>query len=517
MTTNEAVNLDLALRQLMIKKEYRLRKARESLWTYCRVVDDRKFYYKERWHLRLYTDVLQMLHERRLNKANFIKSAEAYAPLWFTATNAYAEMVDWMDDREYYDSLMINLPPRIGKTRTLTNATSWYLGRNSRESVITATYNDDTAQEFSKAARNNIGQEAETPFEITHQAVFPGSKLQHGAKAASKWNIQGGYQSYIGVGLNGSVTGKGGSTVIVDDPIKDSKIAYNKRALDEINSWYRNTLYSRKEKGALSIINHTRWSKDDLCGHMLSLPNGHDWFVFKLPAFFEDVGEYLDPTEYDAKRYNDIKVVLNADIFSANYNQKTVDLKGKLYSSFSTYKELPRDNKGNPQFETIVAYTDTADTGADYLTMIIAGIYQGRAYVLDVLHTDAPMTETEIAQADKLVYYEVVTAKFEGNNGGSGHARSIEKLMFERHKHRKTTIEWFHQSENKVARILSNQTNVMNNVLYPEDWETKWPSYYDAMTTYQRKGKNVHDDAPDATTGLVEHFLERKGLFIGLA
>ena len=149
--------------------------------------------------------------------------------------------------------------------------------------------------------------------------------------------------------------------------------------------------------------------------------------------------------------------------------------------------------------------------------MIVAGIYQGRAYVLDVLHTDAPMTETEIAQADKLVFYEVVTAKFEGNNGGSGHARSIEKLMFERHKSRKTKVEWFHQSENKVARILSNQTNVMNNVLMPEDWERKWPSYYDAMTTYQRKGKNAHDDAPDATTGLVEHFLERKGLFIGLA
>lgn len=517
MTTNEVVNLDLAIRQLMVKKEYRTRKARESLWTYCRLIDDRKFYVKERWHLRLYTEVLQLLHERRLNKANFIKAAEAYVPPWFTVTKAYEEILEQLDDREYYDALMINLPPRIGKTRTLTNATSWYLGRDKRESIITAAYNDDLAQDFSKSTRNKIGAEKTSPFDVTHQDVFPDSKLQWGSKSASKWNIEGGYQSYTGVGLNGSATGKGGSTILVDDPIKDSKIAYNKRALDEINSWFRNTLYSRKEKGALTIINHTRWSVDDLCGHMLSLENGKDWFVFKLPAYFADVDEYLDPTEYDKKRYNDIRMVLNADIFSANYNQKTVDLKGKLYTDLQTYKDVPRDSKGNPLFERIVSYTDTADTGADFLTMIIAGIYQGRAYVLDVLHTDAAMTETEIAQADMLVFHQVNMAKFEGNNGGSGHARSIEKLMFERHKSRKVQVEWFHQSENKTARILSNQTNVQNNVLFPDDWERRWPSYYKAMTTYQRKGKNEHDDAPDATTGLVEHFLESKGLFIGLA
>ncbi|MBJ0803824.1 hypothetical protein JFE10_15860, partial [Enterococcus faecalis] len=31
-----------------------------------------------------------------------------------------------------------------------------------------------------------------------------------------------------------------------------------------------------------------------------------------------------------------------------------------------------------------------------------------------------------------------------------------------------------------------------------------WPEFYEAMTTYQREGKNRHDDAPDAVTGIVE-------------
>ena len=44
----------------------------------------------------------------------------------------------------------------------------------------------------------------------------------------------------------------------------------------------------------------------------------------------------------------------------------------------------------------------------------------------------------------------------------------------------------------------------MEQLIYPEDWETRWPDYAKAMKRYQRKGKNDHDDAPDSTTGLVE-------------
>ena len=38
----------------------------------------------------------------------------------------------------------------------------------------------------------------------------------------------------------------------------------------------------------------------------------------------------------------------------------------------------------------------------------------------------------------------------------------------------------------------------------PENWKKKYEDYYQAMKSYQRKGKNLHDDAPDGTTGLVE-------------
>ena len=44
----------------------------------------------------------------------------------------------------------------------------------------------------------------------------------------------------------------------------------------------------------------------------------------------------------------------------------------------------------------------------------------------------------------------------------------------------------------------------MEHIYFPEDWNNRWPEYFDAMNKYQKEGKNAHDDAPDATTGIAE-------------
>ena len=65
-------------------------------------------------------------------------------------------------------------------------------------------------------------------------------------------------------------------------------------------------------------------------------------------------------------------------------------------------------------------------------------------------------------------------------------------------------VTWFSQSKNKKTRILANASNVMDQVIMPEDWETKYPEFSRHVKKYQRKGKNDHDDAEDTLTGLVE-------------
>ena len=44
----------------------------------------------------------------------------------------------------------------------------------------------------------------------------------------------------------------------------------------------------------------------------------------------------------------------------------------------------------------------------------------------------------------------------------------------------------------------------MEHIYFPYNWHNKYPEFYKAITSYQREGKNLHDDAPDALTGVAE-------------
>ena len=86
-----------------------------------------------------------------------------------------------------------------------------------------------------------------------------------------------------------------------------------------------------------------------------------------------------------------------------------------------------------------------------------------------------------------------------------------ERLLWEIYQTRSVNVEWFHQGANKHARIMTGATFVMQHLLFPEGWTRRWPKYYAAMISYQKTGKNKHDDAPDATTGIAETIQEREG------
>ena len=64
-------------------------------------------------------------------------------------------------------------------------------------------------------------------------------------------------------------------------------------------------------------------------------------------------------------------------------------------------------------------------------------------------------------------------------------------------------------SINKIARILSNSAWVNNNIYMPIDWKNKWGEFAKDIISYQKEGKNKHDDGPDALTGVAEKTINR--------
>jgi predicted phage terminase large subunit-like protein len=303
--------------------------------------------------------------------------------------------------------------------------------------------------------------------------------------------------------------------MIIDDLIKNAMEARNANVLNNHWEWFTNTMISRMEEGAKTIIIMTRWATDDLAGKALRhyQEEGKKIKHICMKAL-QDNGTMLCDAVLSKKSYESKKRALGTDIAEANYQQEPIDVVGKLYSSFKTYKEIPVDKETKkPLFTRIFAYVDTADTGKDYLCMLICGEYNKEVYVLDVYYTKAPMETTETETAKRLHDHNVGVADIESNNGGRGFARNVERILRNKFNSNRTRIKWFHQSQNKMARILSNATWVMDHIYFPNNWMDKWPAYYKAMNTYQREGKNEHDDAPDTTTGIAEKMNKQKWLY----
>lgn len=461
------------VQQLMLLREKRIREARKSFYTYCVTVAP-AFYTPNKTYLKTLCDALQGIYEG-------------------TILNSKGQP---------YKKMSISLPPGFGKSYTASLFSQWVLGKNYKNQLITASYNEKLAQKFSRTVRDGIGVENSEPFGIAYADIFPDVRIKRGDSAVGSWALEGHYMNYLATSPQGSLTGMRGNITILDDLVKSASDAFNERVLQEQWEWYTDTFLSRVLEGGIQIVIATRWATKDLIGRLIAKAPD-EWYELKMKACVdEETQEMLCDELLSWQRYSNLKELTSEEIFNANYQQEPIEVKGRLYQVLNTYDKLP-------EFEKIINYTDTADRGSDYLCSITAGLKDGQLYVLDVLYTQDDMSVTERKTAEMLVRNRVNESIIESNNGGLGFARSVERIMVDELKSRYTSVETFHQSKNKESRILTMSTYVQRNVFFPENWGQQWTDFYIALNTYQREFKNnKHDDGADALTGLCEQVEE---------
>lgn len=509
--------------------------AAKNLWEYEKLMDP-KFFKEERWHLKEIAKTLQALVEDRIIRV-------APEVEWHIA--APEEVKRYKDNGSEYQickKLKLNIPPRHGKSYSLQMFEQWYLGVDNDNTVITVSYNETLSSRFSGNVRDGIDATKIDKNITIFSDVFPNTRIKFGDAAKNIWALAGRFFSYLGTSFGGTLTGVGCRLGVIDDPVKSDAEAFNDRILQEQWDWYVDTYLSRIEEGGYQIINMTRWSTKDLCGRLDEEEEADEWYTLKYPACLnadkvykvidcrsarmvkhckecpefpcsrieeetlddngDIIGEMMCPDLLSFKSWDSKRKLTSKAIFLANFQQQPVDVTGALYAQgFKTYDPLSYDPENA---ERKLNYTDTADTGADYLCSISFDEVDGYAYVQDVYFTDESMEVTEKETARRMKLCGVREAAIESNNGGRGFARNVEKILKGWHWKR-TNITWFTQSHNKRARILSHSTNVLERVIMPEGWEKRWPEFYKHVMAYQRKSRTTeHDDGPDVLTGVVE-------------
>ena len=421
--------------------------------------------------------------------------------------------------------LIISVPPQHGKSeKSSIRVPGMMIGRNPNLKIATVCYSATKARKFGRKTKQLLSEKS-------YQDVFGSIMAEKGdtnyINTAEEIEMVGKDGSLKMVGYQGGLTGDPVDVLLMDDLYKDWKEANSPTIRENVIDWYITVADTRLHNNSQQLIVFTRWHEEDLVGFIeknekvILIESWDDiekhkdqdvWFKINFEAI--KTGE---PTEIDPRQKGDVlwpdrhsKKKLEKSRskdpvkFDALYQGNPTSKDGLLYGEFKTYKELPS------QVVVRKNYTDTADMGDDFLCSISYDVgLDGLAYVVDVKYTQESMEVTEPLTAGTLLKYKVQIANIESNNGGRGFARKIGEMTGGL-----CDITWFHQSDNKEARIISNAATVMQKLRFPDDWHLRWPEFYLHVTKFKRKFKsNAHDDAPDTLTGIVETMSSDNGSF----
>lgn len=450
--------------------------------------------------------------------ASFIDfSSEVYPFLEFTPfhTTYYRVLEAFAMGR--IKKLIVSVPPQHGKSVGATTLLPAYmLGIDPDMRIAIASYSGTLASKFNRRVQRIIESRE-------YAALFPETTIKRGAKplgyirTSDEVEIIGHKGELISVGREGSLTGNRVDCFILDDLYKDAMEAQSPIVRDNCWDWYTSVVRTRMHNNSRELVVFTRWHEDDLIGQLMrtepcrqmhsmedvDLVEAGEWLYLNFEALKTSPKSPIDPRDEGEALWAEqqsaelllAKRRLDPVRFEAMYQGHPASREGLLYGdNFREYDLLPRDIVAR------ASYTDTADVGDDYLcSMCYAIDTDGVIYVTDVVYSRESMEHTERLVASMFCANDTRRAYVESNNGGRGFARSLQRQL------PTVRVEWFHQSGNKEARILSNSATVLHTIRFPRGWNLKWPELYAHLTTYRRLFRaNKHDDAADVLTGIVE-------------
>lgn len=413
--------------------------------------------------------------------------------------------------------LIVTMPPQHGKSVGATTLLPAYvLGLDPDLRVAIASYSGALASKFNRRVQRIVESRE-------YAALFPATTIKQGAKppgyirTADEVEVIGRRGGLLSVGREGSLTGNRVDCFILDDLYKDALEANSPIVRANCWEWYTSVVRTRMHNASRELIVFTRWHEEDLIGTLAAREPVVEFTRWaQLDGLSPDTWLHLNfealktspPTEVDprvpgealwegqqGRALLEAKRRLDPLQFESMYQGHPSSREGLLYGlNFAEYDQLPHEivRRAN--------YTDTADTGDDYLcSMSYAVDTDGTIYVTDLVYSREGMEVTEGLVADLLLRSDTRTAAVESNNGGRGFARAVQRLV------PAVRVEWFHQSANKEARILSNSATVLHTLRMPRGWNLRWPELYAHLTTYRRQFRaNRWHDAADVVTGIVE-------------
>jgi len=296
--------------------------------------------------------------------------------------------------------LIINVPPRSLKSIIVSVAwPAWLLGHDPRLRIVCVSYSGELAMKLARDCRRVM----ECAW---YRRIFPGSLLSRRKAEHDFETVSGGGR--FSTSVDGTLTGRGGSVVIIDDPMKAGD-AYSEAERRKIIEFFRQTVNSRlndKQRGSIVLVMQ-RLHEEDLTGHLLE---DGGWKHICLPArAIEEERIQLGPREFFTRKPGDLlqpdregeaalaalERSMGSDAFSAQYQQQPVPAGGVIIKRpwIRTYDQVPDGGQ-------VVQSWDTASKDGlfnDYSVCVTARVVGNRVYLLDVHRAKLDFPELKAA------------------------------------------------------------------------------------------------------------------------
>ena len=317
--------------------------------------------------------------------------------------------------------LIVTMPPQHGKSVGATTLLPAYvLGLDPDLRVAIASYSGALASKFNRRVQRIVESRE-------YAALFPATTIKQGAKppgyirTADEVEVIGRRGGLLSVGREGSLTGNRVDCFILDDLYKDALEANSPIVRANCWEWYTSVVRTRMHNASRELIVFTRWHEEDLIGTLAAREPVVEFTRWaQLDGLSPDTWLHLNfealkaspPTEVDprvpgealwegqqGRALLEAKRRLDPLQFESMYQGHPSSREGLLYGlNFAEYDQLPHEivRRAN--------YTDTADTGDDYLCSLSYAVdADGVVYITDAVYSREPMEVTEPLVAGMLL------------------------------------------------------------------------------------------------------------------
>lgn len=412
------------------------------------------------------------------------------------ALRPIVEILQKLADDEL-DLACISMPPGTGKSGLGILFCAWLGGRHPEEGILLTSHNNS----WLEGAYDELLREVRTE-EYNWRDIFAGSGVvaTNAKDMKIAIDIDQRFPTFQFGSISSDLAGKVRAKQLLycDDLIGGLEEALSIERLDTKWAKYTGDLLQRTEGDHCKQLHiATRWSVHDIIGRLEDLHEDDPRAVFyAVPALNSEGESNFDYPEggFSTETYLSIKEAMDDVTWRALYMNEPIEREGLVYeeSELKTYVTLGEEP------DAVLAVCDSAEGGGDDTVLLIFEVFGTEHYLVGGVCSDGLPELTSSLCAEELLKFKVQRAQFESNSAGGGFADMVSRKLKERGG--RTSITKRRTTQNKETKIIVRSAWIKENVYFPDASirDKTMKDIVRKLCSYSHKGKNKHDDVPDA-------------------